>query len=149
MREYYRGLATFGIICELSVALGLTGISTLHDLRWTPFLIGFILSLFTGIIATFIFAEFVSQQPHSTRTFSRVIFNPLLIFTCGIFSGVIVNFLYQGLLLNSDQNFMSNFHIWFVKPFYWLMLIGAPASLVVGMVYFPLNIASQKFNKIN
>ncbi len=147
MKKYYMGLAFFGLITELVVALGITGLQSVEDLKWSPFLGGFLLSLLTGIATTLFTAEYVSRQPYSASTVSKMLFNPLLIFVSGVLGGVLVNFVYQGLILDSAAGISNNFHTWFIKPFYWLMLIGAPASIVVGVIFFPLNIVMENLRK--
>lgn len=147
MKKYYLGLAFFGLIAELVVALGITGLQSVEDLKWSPFLGGFLLSLLTGIATTLFTAEYVARQPYSAGTVSKMLFNPLLIFISGVLGGVLVNFVYQGLMLDYGAGFYNNFHAWFIKPFYWLLLIGAPASIVVGVIYFPLNIVLENLRK--
>ncbi len=116
-------------------------------MKWSPFLGGFLLSLLTGIAATLYTAEYVSRQPYSAGTVSKMLFNPFLIFVSGVVAAVLVNFIYQGLILNSEAGLSDNFHAWFIKPFYWLMLIGAPASIVTGVIYFPLNMVLGNLSK--
>ncbi len=147
MKKYYMGLAFFGLIAELVVALGITGLRSVEDLQWSPFLGGFLLCLLTGIATTLYTAEYVARQPYSARTISKMLFNPFLIFVSGVLAGVLVNFVYQGLILDHAAGFSNNFHSWFIKPFYGLMLIGAPASIVVGVIYYPLSMVQENLRK--
>ncbi len=147
MKKYYMGLAFFGTVAELVVALGITGLRSLEEVQWSPFLGGFILSVLVAIAATFSTAEYLSRQPYSAKLFPRLVFNPFLIFVSGVLGGVIVNFIYQGLILSSEIALVDNFHSWFIKPFYWLMVIGGPASILVGLIYYPLSIVLENFRK--
>jgi hypothetical protein len=147
MKKYYMGLAFFGIVTELVVAVGITGLRSIEEVQWSPFLGGFILSVLSAIAATFSTADYLSRQPYSVKLFPRLVFNPFLIFVSGVVASVIVNFFYQGLLLNSDLGIAENFHSWFIKPFYWIMLIGGPFSIAVGLIYYPLSIVLENFRK--
>ena len=147
MKKYYLGLAFFGLVAELVVAVGITGLRSFEDVQWSPFLGGFILSILIAIAVTFTTAEYVSRQPYSMSILSRLTFNPFLIFVSGVLAGVLVNFIYQGLILDPEAGVADNFHTWFIKPFYWLMLIGGPSSIVVGLVYYPLSFVLEKIRK--
>ncbi len=146
MKKYYAGLAFFGLVSEIVVALGITGLRSIKDVQWSPFLGGFILTIIAATGVTFWTADYVSRRPYSAKIFSKIIFNPFLIFVSGILTGTFINFLYQGIFLDPTVILEDNFHTWFIKPFSWLMLVGGPSSIIVGIIYYPLTIVMDRIN---
>ncbi|MCR9204362.1 MAG: hypothetical protein NXH75_07290 [Halobacteriovoraceae bacterium] len=66
------------------------------------------------------------------------------IFISGVLAGCLLNFFINGSPFSSSFGPWHEFFDWFIKPAYWLGVIGVPCSLFVGLVSFLTHKAIKK-----
>lgn len=94
---------------------------------------GALLPIFVGIITALVMALIADKNQENFATQKRASFViPPLIFVTALFMGSLTNFLYQA---NWTHSITNEFMDWFVKPTYWLFLLGLPLSLVLGFSF--------------
>lgn len=135
-RNYFLIGTSFGLIAALGVAAWI-----MKDAFWDLLSIvpsqkyyGF-LPIFVGAAGSLAIGFFADKKFSNAPLLARTLVIPLLIFMTGAVAGSVASWL---------MNEPSNPFDYFVKPIYWLSLIGAPLSLVVGLSYFGLNKVVQR-----
>lgn len=84
-----------------------------------------------GVFSAIIAGVYFDRMKPATGFLKTALILPAIIFFLGAVIGCLVNFVLNGQL----QDFFS----WFVKPMYWLVIIGLPLSLFFGSAYFFLS----------
>jgi hypothetical protein len=140
-RPFFK-LALFGLACEVLMAWAIMGqhLWQMFDLSLNAkFGVGMHVTVLTGIAATLGSAAWLDQR--GIPPGRSLIPGSVLIFMAGTIAGSAANFLIQGVLVealwgNRELYLGNAFYNWFVKPAYWLTLLGTPASLLVGTVFW-------------
>jgi hypothetical protein len=88
--------------------------------------------ILAGAIDSLLIAYVLDRRTKLTGLFYSGVFVPVIIFL----SGAVV-----GAILSTAVNSHTQLDIlsWFVKPIYWLALIGVPAAIAVGLVYYSID----------
>jgi hypothetical protein len=120
-------LALIGILLEFIVSYSIMGRSLLSLLVIEDKFNG-LGPITIGIVVTTLTAVWFDFQSRSEKFFLRGMLFPFIIFISGVFSGALANYYFNG----SPQTFFD----WFIKPIYWLCLIGSPLSIILGMIIF-------------
>jgi hypothetical protein len=129
--NYYFGLAIFGLVCEAVVAISILRTS-LYQLLNLPGIV--VISM--GIGVTLYAGYFLDQKKTSIHWSKIIFFNPYFIFLVGALAGVTSNYvvalIYELALGRSDKLFIP----YWVKPAYWILLVGSICVPFVGATYF-------------
>ena len=128
------GLICIPIVCYMimgNAAFGLvvpsSGKSALGAI-----ILGFLSSLFVGHL----FDRRRKRFGSVLKLASAAVGVPLVIFLSGVTIGVLVNFLINASFLNPSFGLFEEFYDWLFKPLFWLLILGAPISVLLGLFYF-------------
>lgn len=92
---------------------------------------GFI-PIFAGIWTVIIVAKWCDKTIQRQNFFYKGIVIPIFIFSTGAITGSLLNLMN----MSGDQAFASQAFDYFIKPIYWLGLIGLPAAIIVGIGHY-------------
>ena len=93
---------------------------------------GFLFSFFVGHL----FDKRRKRFGSELNLWSAAIGPPLVIFLSGVTIGGLVNFLTHASILNPSFGLVEEFYDWLFKPVFWLVIMGAPISVLLGLFYF-------------
>lgn len=104
---------------------------------------GFI-PIFAGIWTIIIIAKWCDRTIQSQNFFYKGIVMPIFIFSSGAITGSLLN------LMNiaGDRPFAPQAFDYFIKPIYWLGLIGLPAAIIVGCAWFVVVYGKSNPNRL-
>ncbi|MES2803133.1 MAG: hypothetical protein V4654_11615 [Bdellovibrionota bacterium] len=95
---------------------------------------GFI-PIFAGIWTVIIVAKWCDRTIQSQTLLYKGVVIPVFIFSSGAITGSLLNLMN----MTRDGAFTSQAFDYFIKPIYWLGLIGLPAAIIVGIGYYVVN----------
>ena len=128
------GLICIPIICYMimgDAAFGLvvpaSGKSALGAI-----ILGFLSSIFVGHL----FDRRRKRFGSGLKLVSSAVVVPLVIFLSGVTIGGLVNFIINASFLNPSFGLFEEFYDWLFKPLFWLFVLGAPISVLLGLIYF-------------
>jgi len=92
---------------------------------------GFI-PIFAGIWTVIIVAKWCDKTIQSQTLLYKGIVIPIFIFSSGAITGSLLNLMN----VSGESAFAAQAIDYFIKPIYWLGLIGLPAAIIVGIGYY-------------
>lgn len=92
---------------------------------------GFI-PIFAGIWTVIIVAKWCDKTIQRQTLLYKGVVIPIFIFSSGAITGSLLNLMN----MSGEASFASQAFDYFIKPIYWLGLIGLPAAIIVGIGYF-------------
>ena len=147
-KKYFLTLAMVGICFEFFIAylvLGRAFISMINIFQNPKFAVGVIISIICGTFTTIYTGRNFSKEIEKIGLFTFFIFAPVSIFISGVFVGSILNFVFNFVFNFESFSFLYKyFWDFFVKPFYWLVIIGVPVCLVLNVLQFSFFKIKQK-----
>lgn len=138
---YFRSLTIFGLISALGVGFFILRTSLLSLLGKGGASIPVLVGAMTCFGVGFLMDKLASQK--EVNGLQRVLYSTP-IFISGVLTGCLLNFFINGNPFNSSFGIGEEFFDWFIKPAYWLGIIGVPCSLFVGLVSFLTHKAIKK-----
>ena len=87
-----------------------------------------LLPIIAGIVSAVVTAIYFDRKKTTEPFLKTALIWPATIFVFGSLIGCWANFVING----QFQDFFS----WFLKPVYWLAVVGLPLSLIIGLSYF-------------
>lgn len=133
-KHYYFYGSLLGLVIAAITAYSIMGKSfTKMAFSFTEFN-GFI-PIVAGAWTVLLIARWCDKTIQSQNLIYKGIVIPIFIFSVGAITGCLLN------LMNSsaNQTFSANFIDYFVKPIYWIGLIGLPATIIVGLGHYAVN----------
>ena len=137
MKQYFLGCGLVGIFSAILLAAYLMGSSFLKLLsiednqKYNG-----IAPVVMGIIAIVLFSIWLDKKELKIGFIKSGLMFPAVILLTGALCGSLASWMINGKL--------HEFVDWFIKPFYWLTVIGVPASLIVGAAYYFIRKRLQK-----
>lgn len=130
-KNYYLILAALGLFLMIPVAfvLGGRGMMLLFLSYLPQIATGCAWALFIGYRLDRLFLG-------KTQSLAFTIVSSTCIFASGALIGSTANVLLSSRIFDSPVGIGNEVFDWFVKPIYWLYVIGIPCSLLVGAVYY-------------
>ncbi len=92
---------------------------------------GFI-PIFAGIWTVIIVAKWCDKTIQRQSLLYKGVVIPIFIFSSGAITGSLLNLMN----MSGEASFASQAFDYFIKPIYWLGLIGLPAAIIVGIGYY-------------
>ncbi len=92
---------------------------------------GFI-PIFAGIWTVIIVAKWCDKTIQRQTLLYKGVVIPIFIFSSGAIIGSLLNLMN----MSGEAAFASQAFDYFIKPIYWLGLIGLPAAIIVGIGYY-------------
>lgn len=92
---------------------------------------GFI-PIFAGIWTVIIVAKWCDKTIQRQTLLYKGVVIPIFIFSSGAITGSLLNLMN----MSGEASFASQAFDYFIKPIYWLGLIGLPAAIIVGIGYY-------------
>ena len=129
MKRYFLGCGLVGIVSAVLLAAYLLGpyFFNLLSVEVNQKYYGFA-PVLVGVVAIVLFSMWLDKKVFEPSFIKSGRLMPGFILLSGAISGSMASWVINGKL--------HEFVDWFVKPLYWLTVIGVPASLVVGTVYY-------------
>lgn len=134
---YYRGLCSFGLVCVFFVGYGIMGKSLFglfSEGLLFPVIIGPLVSLIVAYVLDRKYESYNSSDKKLGPT-KAIMWSPI-IFMSGVLVGSLVNLFINGRPFSGGFGFYHEFFDWFIKPTYWLSLVGIPCSFGVGAISY-------------
>lgn len=129
MKRYFLGCGLVGIVSAVLLAAYLLGpyFFTLLSVEDNQKYYGFA-PVLMGVVTIIMFSMWLDKKVAKQSFLKSGLLLPAAILISGALSGSMASWIINGKF--------HEFVDWFVKPLYWLTVIGVPASLLVGTVYF-------------
>ncbi len=138
MKQYFLGYGILGICCAFFVAAYFMGPYFFEFFSITDHQkFSSIAPVAIGILAIVVVSIFFDMKKLKFSFLNSGLLLPTAIYLTGAISGSLASW-----VINGE---MDSVYAWFVKPLYWLTLLGVPASLVVGAVYFLIRTKFRRF----
>jgi hypothetical protein len=131
-KNYFFHLAIFGLLMEVLVSWFILGPVLFESLSFsggTSVVIQAVSGIVMTLLTSLYFDKKTSIQMHPRKTL--IIAGPV-IFISGVMVAVIVNLFVLGNIFNPIYSISNELRSWVFKPFFWLIVIGAPMSVLVG-----------------
>lgn len=126
MRHYFLWLAVFGLCLELMVALAIMRSSVFELMMESP------VAILVGMVITLALGYFFDDGLLFSSDRFRLWLAAPVMFMGGVLLGCLVNVFMMKSHWVTPQEGFSNY---FVKPVWWLNLIGLPMSLLVSHLF--------------
>lgn len=100
--------------------------------------LGIGVSILGGALSCLCFAWFFDERRkslHNELSFRSTQFVAFKIFLIGACTGSFLNFILQGRIFSPPLGLYAEFVAWFVRPIFWLGLIGSPLSILTAVIY--------------
>lgn len=128
MNKNYFLIGTFiGILFACVIGYLIMG-SNFHGMLKMDSKYNGVLPILCGVVSAIVAGIYFDRKKVTTPFLKSALILPATIFVFGSLIGCLANFIINGQL----QDFFS----WFVKPIYWLVVVGLPSSLIIGSTYF-------------
>lgn len=103
-----------------------------------------IIPVFGAVWTTLIMARWCDKNITRHGFLYRGLVIPIFIFSIGAITGSALNLMN----MSGDLSLKLQLFDYFIKPIYWLGLIGLPATLIVGSAWYVVNYGKSKPNRI-
>lgn len=134
---YFRGLCSFGLVCVVIVGYGIMGKSL-----FALFSEGLLFPVILGPVVSLLVAYLLDRKYESNNSLDKslsptraIMWSPV-IFMSGVLAGSLINLFVNGKPFGNSFGFYHEFFDWFIKPTYWLSLVGIPCSFGVGVISY-------------
>lgn len=87
-----------------------------------------VLTMTAGSGVTILAAIYFDKKKINKNYFISALILPPFIFLLGTTFGCLLNFILNGKF--------QDFYSWFVKPFYWMSIVGIPLSMILGTISY-------------
>lgn len=130
-KNYYFYGSLLGLVIAAITGFSIMGKHFIEMLTSFSKYNGFIPAL-AGAWVVLIVARWCDKTIQSKTFLYRGLVIPIFIFSTGAVTGSLLNLMN----VNTTQAFFPQIIDYFIKPIYWLGLIGLPATIIVGIGYY-------------
>ena len=143
--NYFVILALIGVVLEFLMAWSIMGTSLM--MFWEDTQKNASAPIFVGILGTLLGAIALDHGQFFKKNLIKKIFlGTPIVFLSGAVLGCLANFFHSANLSNPYFGYWNEIVDWLLKPLYWLLIIGLPSSLVIGVLYGASYLKLKKVN---